>query len=410
MGPADSAAWMQITVQKEVEPGEDFIVESRVGGQNFAWYDDEGMANTGANCTAPGVTPGIGSRYGSTYRSVAGSKRAVVTPVFGLAGNYRVFAAWGAGSSRRSPITYHVNHAFGTQTMQLDQTATANEWIELGSDPYYFAKGSSGSVEMTNEDIDVSGSMFASAFKFEYIPPVPSDKEYDVRGIPAGAANPIIDGTKGANEWTSAFPEATGFVFHNNPAMDSSEAASFQMLYDEDHLYILFEMENDYMAGFSAPADPIEYADLPGDKINFYITPYGTDTAPFFRVLFAPNPSDGVCYVWSQAHMTRTTSADEGTDWKPAGTAAFGYEDNRLVLEYRIAWSEFATADMDFSSGPEPGDQWGVQPALTNEVTRGTWEYTNWEPDDTPGYIVGNPMGALRFAAPGQELSAWRVR
>ena len=169
IGPADNEAWMKLVVEPLPSGGTSFIVESREGGQNYAWYSDSGMADTSANCTAPETTGNIGMRYGSTYRSIVGAKNATVAPNFPGAGEYKVYVAWGSGSSRRSPITYHVNHAYGAETFQIDQTAIANVWIQLGTDTFYFDEGYGGSVVMTNEDIDVSGSMYAGAVKFEFL-------------------------------------------------------------------------------------------------------------------------------------------------------------------------------------------------------------------------------------------------
>jgi hypothetical protein len=170
-GPADNEARLKIVVNPpSTGGGASFLVESRTGGQNVPWYTDSGMADSGTNCTAPGASGTVGTRYGSTYRSVAGSKSATWTPVFPATGQYNVYVAWGAGSSRRNPITYHVNHAGGQTTFQVDQSSTENIWIQLGSGPFTFNAGSSGDVRMTNENIDVSGNMFAGPVKFEFVP------------------------------------------------------------------------------------------------------------------------------------------------------------------------------------------------------------------------------------------------
>ncbi len=409
IGPADSAAWMNLIVQTPVAPGVDFIVESRLGGQNFGWYSDSGMANAGTDCTATGCTPNIGTRYGSTYRSVAGAKHATAAPDFPDAGNYKVYVAWGAGSSRRSPVTYHVNHAAGTDTFQIDQTATANEWVPLGTDAYHFNKGYSGSVVMTNEDIDVSGSMYAGAVKFEYQVPVPSDKTYVVKEPGLLDPRPTIDGEVGAGEWDAASPAGTGFVAHNNPTLPAAEDGAFRMLFDDSDLYILFQMNNAYLASYPTPPNPFVYSDLGGDKINFFFTPLGTETNPFYRILFCPNPSDGVCYVWSQASLTRTTNANVGNDRKPNGNVAYTYTDSTLTIEYRVPWSAFDYPGIDVSTAPDNATTWGVQPAISNELTAGNWEYVNWEPDDTPSYILGNPLGALVFQTNTAQTNAWEL-
>jgi hypothetical protein len=71
----------------------------------------------------------------------------------------------GAGSNRRAGITYRVVHADGEFVTQIDQSATANAWVSLGT--FRFAAGSGGYVEMTNEAVDLSGRMYAAAVKLE---------------------------------------------------------------------------------------------------------------------------------------------------------------------------------------------------------------------------------------------------
>jgi hypothetical protein len=144
---------------------EPIIIESRSGGQNSTWYSETGVwADNAANCTAPGASPGIGQRYASTYRSVAGAKSAFFTPVLPSPGAYQVHVAWGAGGNRRDPVTYSVSHAGGVTQYFVNQAATANEWFVLGT--HTFAAGNSGYVEISNADIDVSGSMYAAAARF----------------------------------------------------------------------------------------------------------------------------------------------------------------------------------------------------------------------------------------------------
>ncbi len=145
-----------------------FIVESRPNGQNHGKYAETGVwADSGAKSTAAGSTGGIGSRYGSTYRSLAGEKHAIFSADLPADGAYEVFATWGAGSNRRTPIQHIVTHAGGTTNVNVDQTATANVWLSLGT--YQFSAGtSSGSVDVNNTSIDTSGSMYADAVKWEY--------------------------------------------------------------------------------------------------------------------------------------------------------------------------------------------------------------------------------------------------
>lgn len=398
IGPADSEAWMKITVQPPVSPGETFMVETRSGGQNFGWYSDSGMANTSANCTAPGCAGNIGSRYGSTYQSVAGLKNATAAPEFPGDAWYRIYVAWAAGSSRRTPITYWINHDGGSEKFHVDQTLTANEWIPLGAAPYYFKTGKSGTVVMTNEDIDVSGSMNAAAYKFEYhdAPAVP-DKEYVVKYLRDQDPKPVIDGTIAPGEWDAASPSASGYVLHDNPGTPASEDGSFRMLFDDSDLYIMFRMKNAWLPEYPTPSEPWDYYDLDGDKINFYLTPVGLNSQAFYRIMLSPNPGDGKCYTWSQASLIKTTDAATGTDWNAGGDAAYYYSDNVLTVEYRIPWSNFNYPEMNAATPPENNTVWGVQPCISNEISSENWEYVNWEPDNIPSYIFGEPFGSLRF-------------
>lgn len=145
------------------------IVESRSGGKNSAWYTEIGaFADNSTNCTAPGLTGNIGMRYGSTYLSVAGSKRAQFKP-FVNAGRYKVYVAWGAAGSRRANITYIVNHAGGQSSQLLDQSAVANTWVLLGE--YDFLDGNAGYVEVNNSATNVSGSMYTAGAMWEPVPP-----------------------------------------------------------------------------------------------------------------------------------------------------------------------------------------------------------------------------------------------
>lgn len=397
IGPADSEAWMRFSVQPPVAPRETFIVESRPGGLNNAWYSDDGMANTSANCIAPGCTGDIGTRYGSTYVSVAGLKNATAAPDFPAAGDYRVYVAWADGSSRRTPITYHVNHAGGTETFLIDQTATANEWVPLGDEPYHFNEGFGGSVVMTNEDIDVSGSMNAGAVMFEFVAVEQQERSYVVNYLDATDSPPTIDGQAGGGEWDAASPAISGYVAHDDPDTPAVEDGSFQMLFDDNALFTLFQMSDGYLPSYAAPPIYPTYNDLLGDKVNFFFTPDGVSAEPFYRILLCPNPTDGQCHVWSQASIVKTTSPTAGVDWVVQAEAAFSHTGGVLTVEVRIPWSEFDYSGMDASTRPGDGDVWGAQPAISNEVSAGVWEYVNWEPDSTPTYVRGDYFGALVF-------------
>lgn len=409
IGPADSEAWMHVAIQLPAAPYQDFIVESRPGGQNFGWYSDSGMADTSLDCTAPGLSLNLGSRYGSTYRSVAGAKSATVAPDFPADGFYNVYVAWPDGSLRRNPITYKVSVPGATETTLLDQTATANQWVQLGTKPYFFQKGAGGSVVQSNETIDVSGNMFTGAVKFEFVPTPTPVKSYQVNYLPSTATKPVIDGAISPGEWNAAAPAASGFVSHDNPAKPAAEDASFQMLYDDERLYIQLTMPNAFLPGYTPPPAGYGYTHITGDKVNFYMTPGGVNRQSFYRITLSPNPTNGQCYVWSQANLTKTTSADAGTDWAQRGGAAYTHQGGVLTVEYSIEWSKFNRPGMAYTAAPADGSIWGVQPAISNNLGSGKSESVNWEPDATPSFILGEPFGQLTFARPASAVEDWTL-
>jgi N-acetylmuramoyl-L-alanine amidase len=145
-----------------------YLVESRTGGKNYAKYAETGTwADAAGKSSATGVTSGIGVRYGSTYRSVAGEKHAIFSADLPAPGRYEVFATWPANSSRRTPIVHRITHAAGTTSVNVDQAVTANVWLSLGT--FTFNAGvNTGQVDMSNTGIDASGSMYADAMKWEY--------------------------------------------------------------------------------------------------------------------------------------------------------------------------------------------------------------------------------------------------
>jgi hypothetical protein len=146
-----------------------YVVESRPGGQNYAQYSETGSwgSSTGKS-EAAGCTSGIGSRWCNTYRSSVGEKHAVFSAVDKLpaSGTYNVYATWCACSNRRAGIQYVVTHDGGQTAMVVDQSATGDTWVLLGQ--FTFTAGT-GSVDVNNTQVDVSGYMYADAVGWELV-------------------------------------------------------------------------------------------------------------------------------------------------------------------------------------------------------------------------------------------------
>ena len=85
------------------------------------------------------------------------------------------------------------------------------------------------------------------------------------------------------------------------------------------------------------------------------------------------------------------------------------YTGGNLTIEYKIAWSEFDYAGANAAARPDFGSVWGIQPGISNEVSAGSWEWVNWEPDGTPGYTSGEPFGALQFDDSTTSVGDWEL-
>jgi hypothetical protein len=190
-----------------------YMVESRTGGKNYSSYSESGLTDAGAKSTAAGCTSGIGSRYGSTYYSVVGLKKATFSAVGNLpaTGVYNVYATWGNQSNRKPNIQYKVTHDGGTTAVLIDQSATVNAWVLIGQ--YTFTAGT-GSVEMNNSQANVSGNMNVDAVGWELVsaacdlnvasvdvkgPCLAGDTHVTVTGVNAAATKVYIYTVAGSN-------------------------------------------------------------------------------------------------------------------------------------------------------------------------------------------------------------------
>lgn len=171
IGPSDARARLKLVVSPGLPDGEGFLVEVRSGGLNHEWYSDSsGFLNSTATTNAPGTTPGIGTRWASTYRSQVGTRTATWTPHFEQAGQYHVSIAWpDAATNRKDPITYHVDHQGGRDTFLINQQNPGDTWYPLGTFPFAEGQGSNGRVVVKNEDIDESGNLWSGPVRFVFV-------------------------------------------------------------------------------------------------------------------------------------------------------------------------------------------------------------------------------------------------
>ncbi len=116
-----------------------FVVESRLKGQNYAYYSETGTwADASAKSSAPGCTNGPGCNIGSRYCTINSTAKTAVfsfTPEAG--GTYEVFTTNCNTSNSGNPLVHKVTHAGGTATVNVCQNSTCgsnaiNKWYSLG--------------------------------------------------------------------------------------------------------------------------------------------------------------------------------------------------------------------------------------------------------------------------------------
>jgi type IV pilus assembly protein PilY1 len=82
------------------------------------------------------------------YTPSAGTYTATWTPNIDLAGSYEVSARWVSDPNRSTAVPYTINHAGGSDTVNVDQRQNGGQWVVLGT--YNFNAGTGGNVTIDN--------------------------------------------------------------------------------------------------------------------------------------------------------------------------------------------------------------------------------------------------------------------
>jgi hypothetical protein len=233
--------------------------------------------------------------------------------------------------------------------------------------------------------------------------PIPSDKIYDGAKV---ASAPTIDGVLTSGEWDEASPSlCSGFVHHDNPALPATEDPTVQMVYDDTYMYVCWQVTAATLVQDFSPNPPGDDTDSSGNKFPMFFSPEGPMGDGFYRISLVPNPGDGVLYTWDEAATSKgypgVASWDADND-----IGAFTYDSGTglLTMEYRIPWTDFDLPGLVQTGAPADSTEWGVQLGYTNDPIA---EYVNWEPDDTPGYVMGKPFGTWTFTGTILDVPNW---
>jgi Tol biopolymer transport system component len=158
-------------------PANEFIVESRANGLNYANYSESGTwSDSSGKSTASGVTAGIGSRL--AYIGVA-DRNAVFSFTPTVNATYEVFVTGPYSANTVCSAHHVVTHAGGSADVYVDQNQTTNpgystRWTSLGE--YTMNAGVTYTVTATstNSSAGTGGTVLrADAIKWAWTAPEP---------------------------------------------------------------------------------------------------------------------------------------------------------------------------------------------------------------------------------------------
>ena len=106
----------------------------------------------------------------SRYTSNSGNT-ATFRPNLPAAGDYNVYAWWNCYNNRDQKARYTVHYDGASASYEMNQRQEAGnvcgDWVQLGSGPFAFAEGTSGTVTVTRHSGSTGSSTNADAVKFE---------------------------------------------------------------------------------------------------------------------------------------------------------------------------------------------------------------------------------------------------
>lgn len=150
--------------------------EIQLGARNATglnpYYTESGVFADSSAQSAVGYS--IGSRYGSTYTSIVGLKQGIFSIDTPEAGFYDVDVTWGNGANRRANIFCEVTYLGGATTSTLiDQSATFDTWVNIGTGLQFDAGTGMGQVLIDNSQANLSGSFYVDSVRLTLVQAIP---------------------------------------------------------------------------------------------------------------------------------------------------------------------------------------------------------------------------------------------
>ena len=201
-------------------------------------------------------------------------------------------------------------------------------------------------------------------------------RESDWRGLPASSA--FVDTLAGG---AGPFP------------------ASARVLWDDENLYVAFEVVDDYLHNTIAERDGHLWEQ---DAVEIMVDPDG-DGQHYFELQVSPTGN-----IFETAYDSRRVPQPIGhADWdshmvaraSPDGAANDETPDRGYTVELSIPWSAFSYGDMAPSIAPPAGASWRLNFYVMDARADGSQRGEGWSPTLTSDYHVPSRFGRVTFQA-----------
>ncbi len=217
---------------------------------------------------------------------------------------------------------------------------------------------------------------------------------------------PTIDGVIAAGEWDAA-PAAGGWVLLRTaaPGAADGENSRFQMLWDSNNLYVLFQ--SDY-GGWNGTAGG--GMDFNADNLNLYFDPNTDNEAnvdPPDGYQLALNQPQGTTDVantpkFTEAHVN-SGFGDQGAPWSNFANLELTQVNSTTggTIEMAFPWRDFNAAEthpddtgLFHPTAPQAGEEWYFNMARTSSDGNNflpTWQFNESQ------FFVTRPDGIISF-------------
>ena len=236
--------------------------------------------------------------------------------------------------------------------------------------------------------------------------PISSDAQIRKYEVVFNASAPVLDGIRSPGEWDKASEAATDFKLLRTGGTESSENIKFQLLWNDDGLYLIVETDNTSWGDWNGNVN------FGFDDYNIFIDPNADDEpneGPFDGYQIAIWQTNGLISRFSDEldEDERTTFLEARHNGNFGNNAGWveprelnwvsNHGDFGGVVELFIPWTDF-NADEFGENGlyhpqaPEFDDVWYFN--LAKIATSGALPTWNW----TPGqFFAVRPHGEITF-------------